>query len=162
MRAWLREGFYGGVSVALVAALFLVWLWRPEHQVKLHTSNLLHALSHKNWPRFSAMIGDDYRDQWDNNRASVVERTREVFRYLNGVTFRTVAPNVRLEDRDAYWRANISIDGNDSEVMAVVQERINTLNSPFELEWHRMSWKPWDWRLVRVRNEQLTIPAGFE
>jgi hypothetical protein len=108
------------------------------------------------------MIGDDYRDQWDNNQASVLERTREVFRYLNGVTFQSVAPNVRLEDRDAYWRANILIDGNDSEVMAVVKERINSLNSPFELEWRRMSAKPWDWKLVRVRNEQLTIPAGFE
>ena len=57
------------------------------------------------------------------------------------------------------WKqAKISVDGDNSEIMALIKERVNPLGSPFELEWHRKSAKPWDWKLVRVSNAELTIP----
>jgi hypothetical protein len=36
---------------------------------------------------------------------------------------------------------------------------VNKLPSPFELEWRRLSGKPWDWKLVGVSNPACQIPA---
>ncbi|HEY1583637.1 MAG TPA: hypothetical protein VGF73_11125 [Chthoniobacterales bacterium] len=38
-------------------------------------------------------------------------------------------------------------------------EWVNSLTTPFELRWRRESWKPWDWKLVEVRNPGLELPA---
>ena len=44
----------------------------------------------------------------------------------------------------------------------MMNERQNSLSTPFELQWRHVSGKPWDWKLVRVSNPELEIPAGFE
>jgi hypothetical protein len=43
--------------------------------------------------------------------------------------------------------------------MQMLDERVNRLPTPFELEWHHVSGKPWDWKLVRVSNPAFQIPA---
>jgi hypothetical protein len=58
-----REGFIGGLALALCIALYLLWLWRPEHQVRLHTKNFFHAVEHRNWDAVADFIGDDYHDE---------------------------------------------------------------------------------------------------
>ena len=46
---------------------------------------------------------------------------------------------------------------------AFLSQRVReAITKPFELEWRRTSAKPWDWKLARVSNPDLEIPAGFE
>jgi hypothetical protein len=47
----------------------------------------------------------------------------------------------------------------DNELMVIVRTRVNALQTPFELEWHQMSAKPWDWKLMAVRNAELNISS---
>ena len=163
MRSWFREGFYGGLAIALLTGLFLFWLWRSEHQVKRHSENLLYAAEKKNWIRFAEFIGNDYEDQWGNDRALVLERTRELFGYLRSVELNADLALVWIDDKGiGHWQAKIRIDGTDSEAMTLLKERINSLNTPFQLQWRRMSAKPWDWKLVRVSNAELEIPREFQ
>jgi hypothetical protein len=157
-----RQGFYGGLGVALLMGLFLVWLWQPERQVRRHSTNLLRAVQQKNWARVANFIGGDYRDQWGDDRMLVLERMREVFGYLRSIRIETTEPLVRLDSRSGFWNAKLTIDGDSGEVMQLVKERVNSLDTPFELEWRRMSSKPWDWKLVRVANQNLEIAPGFE
>ena len=149
------------MSVALLAALFLLWLWRPERQVRYHTENLLHAIEHKSWSRVGDFIADDYQDQWSNDRARLLERMREVFRYLRGPKIQAGDVTAAAEGPRGYWTAKIKIDGEPNEVMDAVKEQVNPLSTPFELEWRRLSAKPWDWKLVRVSNPNLQLPADF-
>ena len=162
MPTWFREGFYGGLSVALLAGLFLLWLWRPEHQVRRHSENLLRAVEKNDWKRFGGFISNDYRDQWNHDRALLLERTREIFRYMRSAQISAVGVNVRIEQQNAYWQAKIIIDGDSGEVMGLIKERVNSLPTPFQLEWRHMSMKPWDWKLVRVINSELEIPTEFQ
>jgi hypothetical protein len=48
---------------------------------------------------------------------------------------------------------------SDDEAMQLLDERVNSLPAPFELEWRRLSGKPWDWKLARVSNSAFEIPA---
>jgi hypothetical protein len=158
----LRGGFYGGLAVAVCVGLFLLWLWRPERQVKRHTENFLHAIERKDWTAAGNFIATDYHDQWGDDRARVLDRMREGFRYVRGVRINASNPMVRIENRRAIWSGKIMIDGDEGEGMALLKERVNSLPTPFELEWHHVSAKPWDWKLVHVSNSTLEIPADFD
>ena len=162
MPNWFREGFYGGLTIALLIGLYLTWLWQPERQVKRHTENLLHKIEQKNWAGVADFIDSEFTDQWGNDRVLLIERTGEVFGYLRNVRITIVDPTVNIAKDRAAWRSKITIDGDNSEVMALVKERVNSLPTQFELEWRRASSKPWDWKLARVSNPSLEIPANFE
>ena len=106
-------------------------------------------------------IGNDYQDQWGDNRARVLERMREGFRWVPGSKIVAASPIVNVETRRAIWIGKITLYSSDDDVMQLLDERINKLPTPFELEWHRLSGKPWDWKLVRVSNSAFEIPVDM-
>jgi hypothetical protein len=162
MRNWFRDGFYLGLGLALVLSIYLLRLWGAEHQVRLHSEHLIRAIENKSWPKFATFIADDYQDQWGQDHAQVLERTRDVFRYVRGIRLVPGYAMVQAGDGKATWQAKITLEGGDNELGAMIKERVNPLPTPFTFEWRKRSWKPWDWKLVRVSNPGLEIPAGFE
>ena len=154
-----RGGFYGGLAIALCLGLWLIWLWQPERQVKRHTENFFHAIEHKNWEAASDFIATDYQDQWGDDRVRVLERLREGFRYVRGPRIIASNPSVQVETQRAVWSDKITLYSSDGDVMEVLDQRVNSLRSPFELEWHHLSGKPWDWKLARVSNPAFELPA---
>jgi hypothetical protein len=156
-----RGGFFGGLALALCIGLYLLWLWRPEHQVRLHSENFFYAIEHRNWDVVADFIHDNYQDQWGDDRARVLERMREGFRWVRGSRIIPSDAAVQVETRRAIWIGKIALYSSDDGVMEVLDQRVNKLPTPFELEWHRLSGKPWDWKLVRVSNSGFEIPADM-
>jgi len=155
----LRGAIIAVFTVALCIGLYLLWLWRPEHQVRLHTEHFFHSIDGRNWESVADFIGEDYRDQWGQDRARVLERMREGFRWVRGSRITAPDAAVRIETPRATWVGKINVYSSDDGVMQFLDERVNRLPVPFELEWHHVSGKPWDWKLVRVSNPAFQIPA---
>lgn len=154
-----RGAFIGGPAIALSIGLYLVWLWRPEHQVYLHTEHFFRAIDGRNWETVADFVASDYQDQWDDDRARLLERMREGFRWVRGSNIIAPSALVQVETSRAVWIGRIIVYSSDDGVMQVLDERVNTLPTPFELKWHRLSPKPWDWKLVSVSNSAFQIPA---
>jgi hypothetical protein len=155
-----RGGFYGGLVLAVSIGLYLFWLWRPEHQVRLHTENFFRAIDHRNWDAVAEFIGNDYQDQWGDDRVRVVDRMREGFRWVRGSRIIGSNSNVQMEAGRGVWIGKITVYSSDDGVMGVLDDRVNKLPTPFQLEW-LLSGKPWDWKLVRVSNSAFEIPADL-
>ena len=154
-----REGFCGGLVIALCAGLYLIWLWQPERQVRRHTENFFRAIERKNWDAAANFVAADYQDQWGDNRVRVLERLREGFRYVRGPRIIASNPSVQIASPRAVWRGKIALYSSDDDVMEVLDQRVNSLPSSFELEWHHLSSTPWDWKLAGVSNPAFEIPA---
>jgi hypothetical protein len=86
---------------------------------------------------------------------------REGFRWVRGARIIGANPVVRVETPRAVWIGKITLYSTDDDVMQLLDERVNKLPAPFELEWHHLSGKPWDWKLVRVSNSAFEIPADM-
>ena len=106
-------------------------------------------------------IGNDYQDQWGDDRTRVLERMREGFRWIRGARIIASNPIVQVERSRAVWIGKITLYSADDDVMQLLDERVNKLPTPFELEWHHLSGKPWDWKLERVSNSAFEIPADM-
>jgi hypothetical protein len=154
-----RATLFSAFALAACVGLYLIWLWRPEHQVRVHTENLFRAIDHRNWDAVADFVTTDYPDQWGDDRTRLLERMREGFRWVRGSRIIATKPSVNVETRRAMWIGKITPYSSDDDVMQLLDERVNKLPTPFELEWHRSSGKPWDWKLVRVSNSAFEIPA---
>jgi hypothetical protein len=151
-----RNGLYAGLLLAAILGIFLARLWQPERQVQLHSAHLLAQIEKKNWNGVASFISDDYQDRWGNDRSVLLERLRLVFRFAGNPQITVKDAGIRTESCKGFWRARITIK-TTGEFASVVEERVNSLPVPFELEWRRRSGKPWDWKLVRVENAALEI-----
>ena len=159
MTITLRGALISGTAITACLSLYLLWLWRPEHQVRLHTQHFFHAIDRRNWETVAEFIGEDYRDQWDDDRTRLLERMREGFRWVRGSAITAPDALVRIEMPRGIWIGKINMYSSDDGVMQLLDERVNRLPTPFELEWRHVSGKPWDWKLVRVSNNEFQIPA---
>jgi hypothetical protein len=158
VRLNFRDGFFLGAGLSILLGLYFAWLWQPERQVRLHTAHLLHKIDIKNWNDVAADLSPDYRDDWNNDRALLLARLRQLLSGRGKIDILAHDADIRIEGRDAVFRAKITIEG-DGEIVSMIKPRINSLAAPFELQWRRQSGKPWDWKLVRVSNSELQVPA---
>jgi hypothetical protein len=161
MRVDFRTGWFAGLVLTLTIGLYCVWLWQPPRQIDRHAKNLLHDIEQRNWSRVADLIGTDYADQWGNDRALVLERMRLVLGYSHHLRLNVIDANCKINYGVAFWRGRIVVEDDNPDLGAVVKERVNSLTTPFELQWRHISRKPWDWKLVRVSNPELEIPAEF-
>lgn len=159
MTITLRGALITGIAIAVALGVYLFWLWRPEHQVRLHTQHFFHAIDARNWDTVIRFIGEDYRDQWDDDRTRLLDRLREGFRWVRGSTITASDAAVQLQMPRATWIGRINVYSSDDSVMQFLDERVNRLSAPFELEWQHVSAKPWDWKLMRVSNPAFQIPG---
>lgn len=162
MRVDFRMGLYLGVVVTLTIGLYCFWLWQPRRQIDRHTENLFHKIEQRNWTRVADLIAVDYNDQWNEDRALILERLRLVAGGARHLRFNVLDHISQIDNNIGLWRGRIAVDGDDSELIAAIKQRVNALTTPFELQWRHVSRKPWDWKLIRVSNPELEIPAGFD
>jgi hypothetical protein len=151
-----RTGFYAGMIVALIWGLYLARLWQGQRQVELHSVRLLAAVEKHDWKTVGEFVGGDYRDQWGNDRALLLERLREVFRALPNSRIESKVVSVQASDGRGSWTAGITVKST-GEFADFIQNRVNSLESPFDFEWKRGATWPWDWKLIAVRNPALEL-----
>jgi len=152
-----RTGFYAGLGVAVIWGIYLARLWQGQHQVDLHSAHLLAAIEKHDWKAVGEFAGSDYRDQWGNDRALLLERLPEVFRALPNARIESNVVSAQANKDRGSWTARLTVQST-GEFADYIQNRVNSLELPFEFEWKRGATWPWDWKLVAVRNPALEIP----
>jgi hypothetical protein len=157
-----KISFYTGALLAAIVALWLARLWQAENQVRLHNEHFLEQIAERDWSGAGDFLAADYRDDWGHNRKEVLNRLHLVLRLFSSLTIDAANPQVSVNAPAGWWSAKVRIEGRGSEFAPEIVERVNRLTEPFVLHWRRESWRPWDWKLVRVSNPALEISgSGF-
>lgn len=159
-KSTFRAGFYAGLLAAIFLGLYLFQLWDSERQIELHTAHLLTALEKNNWSDVSEFLDPSYSDQWGHDRATLLNQLRRVLIYARHLHIHADNPDIHAAGSEGDWRARVTLEADPNEVSAMIEERVNPLTEPFTLHWRRLSWKPWDWKLARVTNPALELPAS--
>jgi hypothetical protein len=153
----LKISFYTGSLLAALIALWLAQLWPAEKQVRLHSEHFIGQIEKRNWSAAGDFIASDYHNDWGHDRKEILNRLRLMARSFSSLTIRAENPQVSADSAAGWWSAKIRIEGSGTEFAPEIVSRVNSLDEPFVLHWHRESWRPWDWKLVRVSNPSLEI-----
>ena len=155
----VRNGFYAGALLAFAIGIYLFQLWQPERQVRLHSEHLLRAIEQKSWPTIGEFIDPTYADRWGHDRDLLLARLRFVLPYARNLQLVLIASDAHAVSMEGNWSARVTVEADPNEVTALIKDRINTLDAPFDLHWRRFG-KPWEWKLVRVENAALELPES--
>lgn len=153
-----KISFYVGALLAALFGLWLAQLWQAEKQVALHNEHFIAQIAERDWSDAGDFLAADYHDDWGHDRKEVLNRLRLVLRVFSSLTIKADNPQVSASAPAGWWSAKVRIEGTGAESAPEIVERVNRLTEPFVLHWRKESWRPWDWKLVRVSNPSLRIP----
>ena len=145
-------------AALLLAALWLRWWLQPERQIPRAQARLLSSMGRRDFGAMTALLAVDYRDRWRQDRAAVIERSREVFSQFVMLSFERESRGFRLEGDRGLLTERIRVKGIGGPLAMLARDTVNVLHEPFVTEWHRRSWKPWDWELKSVAHPELELP----
>jgi hypothetical protein len=144
----------GLVGIAVV--LSLLHRWQPENQVRIRFQAFLSEMGSRDWDDAGVFIDSSYSDRWGFTKEIVLRESREVLTHFLSVEIQAESPIVAVHGDSATVRGKIRLVGSASTPLGeMAKSEVNRLEEPFEFEWRRMSWKPWDWKLVQVNHPDL-------
>ena len=146
-----------GAVALFVGLLYLLLLWQPARQVRLHQAHFLGAMEKKDAKRLSEFIADKYSDRWGHDKEFVIRESREIFGHFIACRLQQEERYLERQGQEATVGAQIILTGTGSPIADYAKQRIGELTEPFVFRWERQSWKPWDWQLVSVNQPQLDI-----
>jgi len=138
--------------------VFCLWLWQPARQVRRHQEKLVSAAESRNWKKVSELIAEDYSDRWAHDKATVIERSRQVFSQFMALAIEANDIAVTESNGEGIVRERLILKGSGGPVAEMAIERVATLKQPFSFTWRQQSWKPWDWALIRADQSELEVP----
>jgi hypothetical protein len=151
------------IALALVAAgiWWLFQTWQPDRQVELHTLNLLKRFSARDWPAVKAMMADDYRDAWGQDREMSVEKAMEVTSHFFALQVSPFdLPVVRRDNEAAAVDVKLGIFGSGTPVAHAVMDAVRGAEGPFFFHWRKCGVWPWQWELVAGGHAGLAAEYG--
>jgi hypothetical protein len=158
----IRRHFLLVGSVVLVIVFIAVLSFcQPDRQVRRHNEKLLDAVESKDWKELSELMADDYSDRWGHDKATVIERSRQVFAQFFVMELTAHDPEVEEANGQGIVRERITLKGNGGPLAELAIQRAAALQQPFVFEWRQASWKPWHWVLIRVDQPELEISSEF-
>jgi hypothetical protein len=157
MHSITKISFSTGALLALMIGLWLAQLWQPEKQVRLHSEHFIRQIEKRNWSAAGGFIAADYRDDWGRDQRATLGQLKVALRFFTSLSIDATNPQVSVDSPAGWWSAKVRLQGSGTETAPEIISRVNDLPEPFVLHWSRESWRPWDWKLVRVSNPALKI-----
>ena len=157
MYSTFKISFYVAALIAAIVGLWLAQLWQAENQVRLHSENFIRQIEKRNWSAAGDFLATDYHDDWGHDRKAILNRLHLVLRFFSSLTINAANPQVSADSPAGWWSAKVQIAGRGTEFAPEIVSRVNSLTEPFVLHWSHQSWRPWDWKLVRVSNPSLEL-----
>ncbi len=161
MSSTFKTSFYLGAGCSIFLGIWLAQLWSAEKQVRLHNEHFLKQIEERRWSAAGDFISVNYHDDWGHDRSTVLNRLHLVLRAFTSLTITPANPQISTDPPAGWWSAKVRIAGGGSEFAPEIISRVNDLTEPFALHWRRESWRPWDWKLVKVSNPSLELSGGY-
>jgi hypothetical protein len=152
-----RKYALAGAAALVLWGLWLLWLWQPERQVRLHTTHFLKKVEHRNWEAAGAFLASDFTDRWGHDKTTALQDAREVFQQFIFLTIENRIDNCETLGAEGTARTVLKVSGQGGPVGELVMQKVNSLHEPFVFTWRRAGSAPWNWQLIRIDQSELNL-----
>lgn len=153
-RTWFLR-IFGAAFAAL--ALWAVIEYSPGRQLERSFSRLVSAAENRDWKKVKSLMAEDYRDQWGFDRDQAVSLAADGLRHFVVLEINVESLEVSRTGREAAVDAALRLQGRATPVGEMISQKANSLENDFQFAWRQKSWKPWDWKLVSVSQNEIEI-----
>jgi len=146
-----------GIIFAALVAVWCIWLWQPEHQIRLHQRHLLEAAEKRDWRKLVGLIDDDFRTPKGLDKTAALKDLATALQPFLTVTITDSGTAITHAGNIAHLFCLLRIDGLGSPFAESIKSAVNQSDDRFEFIWQRKSWKPWDWHLISVKHPLVSL-----
>lgn len=157
---WNSIGKILFVAVVLVA-LWCLWLWQPERQVRLHQRHMLDAAGKRDWAKLNAMLAADFRTPAGHDKTMALQQANEVLRQFFTLEFLDSETEITVNGQSGQVRTRLRLEGKGSPIAEMAKSLLDESKEPFVFTWKHVSWKPWDWQLVSADHPIIRLSGDF-
>lgn len=162
LSAMLQAKVKFGVIAALLAAMWCLWLWRPERQVRVHQRELLEATQNRKWSKVKALLDDDFHTRFGQDKPRVLQQAAEVLRPFFALQIVDSETVMMVAEDAGKVRTRLRLEGKGVGMAELTMRAVNQSNAPFTFSWRRVSWMPWDWRLVSADHPLMSLGSNVQ
>jgi hypothetical protein len=152
-----RKYALAAAGMLVLLALWLLWLWQPERQVRLHTTHFLKKVERRNWEAAGVFMAEDYSDRWGLNKTTALQDAREVFQQFVFLTIENRTDNCEIRGNEGTAQTVVKVSGKGGPIGEAVMETVNGLRAPFVFTWRKSGQAPWKWELIHIDQSELNI-----
>jgi len=145
------------IAAILLACAVLALHWRPGRQVRLHQQHLQEAVENRNWKKVAGFVAENYSDSWGQSKAIAMQRLPDAFQDFIACGVLAEGASLEWKNGACAFKARIHIVGSGGPLSQLVIQEMDNLRQPFEFQWRRQSWKPWDWALAGVSQPEIPV-----
>jgi hypothetical protein len=135
--------------------------WQPDAHLERNWQGFLDAFETRRWSAVNSYLSPDYHDSWGHTRSQLGREATYALTDFRTLEVRAVQPIIERTGRHARVSAVIRIAGEGGPRANRAREAVNEVFVPTDFEWVRSPWRPWDWRLLSVNNNQVDLPAAY-
>ncbi len=153
--------------LAALAVWLVVWLRAqgvtPEGQMAVRLEKFQAAMDDRDSVALAGFFSDSYEDDWGYRKADIVLAMQDVTAQFLSLKVEWREPRLDpLPDGSFEFVGRPRLSGQTlSPVGHMMISEAARVEKPFRFVWRKEGWFPWSWRLVRVENDSLQIPAGY-
>lgn len=149
---------------ALIALVWLGW-WLfgqpPAEQVRRAQEKFLSAVEKRDWKKVQSSLASDYSDTLGLTQETAPGAAAEVLNNFLFLTLNTDLQLITATATTAQVQARIQMEGRGLGLSAVIMDRVNTMQGPWQFHWRKDGPWHWDWKLTRIHHEELYLPPGL-
>lgn len=144
----------GGIGL-LALGIWAVVTFHPNRQLEKRFEDLVDAVEARNVSRLEGFLAPHYQDAWGNSDQEALALAESGLQFFLSLEVEPQNPVFGVSERDATITTVFVVDGHGHGVAELILARGQELEEPFVFTWERMSWKPWDWKLVSISHPEL-------
>ena len=155
MRLPSRRVSLVALAALLVVALLLGLPWlSPARGVERAWKGVVSAIEDNDREALAAYLSDNYKDGFGLDRDGALKLASTLRGQFVVCSIHRERPELVMDaiKRAAISRAVMRLDGQGTPLATAAIQASQASQTPTEFRWRRVSWKPWDWRLVSVEN----------
>ena len=144
----------------ILSALWFAWpcLQSKSSQVQARQEQIIKLAAKRNWALVTGMIAADYEDQWSMNRTDAVSLAHEMLQGFLMLEMQWTTSEVTVNGNIAKVRGHVKMTGSGGGFSNEITNRVNNMNEPWVFTWRTDGWKPGDWKLLSIKNQELGGP----
>lgn len=151
--------------IASIIVLFLIVglaiRWQPDAQLERCWEGFLDAFETRRWSAVNAYLSPEYHDSWGHTRRQLGRDATYALTDFRTLEVRATHTVIERSGRRAQIEAVIRVVGDGGPRAEQARQAVNRVFVPTTFAWERRPWRPWDWRLVRITNEEVDLPTAY-
>lgn len=145
------------VALLLAGGTWLMFRWQPERFLPARFDTFVDRVENNHWRMAGWLVSDNYSDQWDFDKESLLKSGASVFRHFRWLEIQRGTEEWSFEHDRATVTVTLVLRGEGTQLATMAKDTASEATGPYLFTWRKTGSMPWQWYLVSIDQPELNL-----